>query len=337
MELHGPGVVWLEHGDGRVSVEEQADGRRLVTAHPNPGVYVSRPEWSTAYPMPLIEKILRSKGPSYLCDEIARDEDPDYVELFLRYSMLGYVSPERFRGARLLDFGSGSGGSTVNLARMLPETEIVGVELEPELIATARMRAEFYGLSNLVFLESPSGAELPPGLGTFRFINFGAVYEHLLPEERRRLPAQLWAHLDVGGVVFVNQLPYRFYPMEDHTTGLPLINYLPARWAYAAARRFSARIEPGTTDEDLLRAGIRGGTAREVGRDLLRGGGEARLLEPTLLGLRSHADLWYAYSTRHQQRYLGAKRAMRAAFDALSRIGAGPVAPGLSLAYEKLA
>jgi len=333
----GPETTWLDHPDGRISVREVPGGRRLVTAHPNPDVYVSRPEWSTAYPLPLIEKILRSKGPSYLCDEIARDEDPDYVELFLRYSMLGYVSPERFRGGRLLDFGSGSGGSTVNLARMLPETEIVGVELEPELIATARMRAEFYGLSNLVFLESPSGAELPPDLGTFRFINFGAVYEHLLPEERKRLPAQLWAHLDVGGVVFVNQLPYRFYPMEDHTTGLPVINYLPARWAFAAARRFSPRIEPGTTDADLLRAGIRGGTAREVRRDLLRGGGDAKLLAPTRLDLRSHAGLWYAYSTKHQQRYLAVKRAMRVTFDVLSRAIGSPVAPGLSLAYEKLA
>jgi tRNA G46 methylase TrmB len=79
-------------------------------------------------------------------------------------------SLERFRGARLLGFGSGSGGSTVNLARMLPDAEIVGVELEPQLIATARMRAEFYGLTNLVFAPSPAPTELPPDLGTFRFI-----------------------------------------------------------------------------------------------------------------------------------------------------------------------
>jgi SAM-dependent methyltransferase len=330
-------MLWLEHAEGRVSVEQQPDGRRLVKAHPNPGVYVSRPEWRTAYPLPLIEKILRSKGPSYLCDEIARDEDPDYVALFLRYSLLGYVPPERFRGGRLLDFGSGSGGSTVNLARLLPETEIVGVELEPDLIETARMRAEFYGLSNLVFLESPSPGELPPDVGTFRFVNLGAVYEHLLPEERKQLPAQLWSLLEVAGVIFVNQLPYRFYPIEDHTTGLPLINYLPARWAFAAARRYSRRIEPDATPEFLLRAGIRGGTAREVRRDLLRGGGDAKLLEPTLLNLRSHADLWYTYSTRHQQGYRGVKRAMRLAFDGLSRATGGPVAPGLSLAFEKLA
>lgn len=332
-----PEVVWLEHPEGRVSVQEQGDGRRLVRAQANAGGHVSRSEWSTAYPLGLIEKILRSKGPSYLCDEIARDEDPDYVALFLRYSLLGYVSPERFSGGRLLDFGSGSGGSTVNLARMLPDTEIVGVELEPELIATARMRAEFYGLSNLVFLESPSGSELPPDLGTFQFVNLGAVYEHLLPNERKRLPAQLWSLLDVGGVIFVNQLPYRFYPMEDHTTGLPLINYLPDRWAFAAARRWSERIEADASAEFLLRAGIRGGTAREVKRDLLRAGGDAELLAPTQLNLRTHADLWYAYSTQHHQRYASVKRVMRGTFELLSRISGSPVAPGLSLAFEKLA
>jgi len=68
----------------------------------------------------------------------------------------------------------------------------------------------------------------------------------------------LWAAHNIGGVIFVNQLPYRFYPMEDHTTGLPLINYLPDRLTLAAARRFSPRIEANATWPDLLRAGFAG-------------------------------------------------------------------------------
>jgi hypothetical protein len=114
-------TVWLEHSDGRVSIEEQHDGRRLVSVHPAPGVFVSRPMCVTAYPLALIAEILRVKSIGYLCDEIRRDEDPNYVELFLRSTLLGYVSAQDFRGARLLDFGSGSGASTVVLARMFPE------------------------------------------------------------------------------------------------------------------------------------------------------------------------------------------------------------------------
>jgi SAM-dependent methyltransferase len=320
-----------------VSVTELTGGKRLVKAHPAAGVNVSRHECVTAYPLSLINEILGVKAPSYLCDEIAREEDPEYVELFLRYSLLGYLPTEAFRGGRLLDFGSGSGASTVNLARLLPDTEIVGVELEPALIRVARMRAEFYDLANLKFYESPSPDELPANLGTFQFINLGAVYEHLLPEERRQLPAKLWATLDVGGVIFVNQLPYRYYPMEHHTTGLPLVNYLPRRLALAASRRYSPRINADATWPELLRDGIRGGTAREVRRDLLRRGGEARMLTPATMDLHDHADLWYGYSTQHQQRHLGLKRAMRVAFKVMGSVTRSPVAPGLSLAFQKLA
>lgn len=328
-------VVWLEHPEGRVSITEQEGGRRLVRIHPAPGTYVSRAECTTAYPVSLIRQIIDTKSPGYLCDEISRDEDPDYVELFLRYSLLGYLAPEAFRAARMLDFGSGSGASTVVLARMFPETEIIGVELEPALIRIAEMRAEHYGLSNLVFHQSPTPEELPARLGKFRFINLGAVYEHLLPAERRRLLAQLWSVLEVGGVIFVNQLPYRFYPVETHTTGLPLLNFLPDRWAHAAAKRFSPRIDQDATWPELLRDGIRGGTGRSVRTDLLRGGGDARVLIPKMMGLRDHADLWYAYSSKARAHPV--KRAMHTTFRAASRVTGSPIAPGLSLAFEKLA
>jgi hypothetical protein len=59
------------------------------------------------------------------------------------------------------------------------------------------------------------------------------------------------------------------------------------------------------------------------------------MLVPGNLDLHRHADLWYAYSTRHRQRYPAAKRAMRAAFQVLSTATGAPVAPGLSLAFEK--
>ena len=334
-ESNDQALTWLEHREGRVSIEERADGRRRVLVYPEPGTFVSRAECITAYPVEMITRILQVKSPGSLCDEIARDEDPDYLGLFLRYSLLGYLPEEAFREARILDFGSGSGASTVVLARMFPDTEIVGVELEPDLIAIAKLRAEHYGLANLTFRESPDPESLPTDLGgQFKFINLGAVYEHLLPAERPRLLTQLWSVLEVGGVIFVNQLPYRFYPVEAHTTGLPLLNYLPDRLAYKVAKRFSPRIEPGETWANLLRRGIRGGTERSVRRDLLRGGGDIRTLTPTMMSLRDHAELWYGYSMQGRPHPM--KRVMRTGFRAVSRVTGTPVAPGLSLAFEKL-
>jgi hypothetical protein len=77
------------------------------------------------------------------------------------------------------------------------------------------------------FLVSPDANSLPPEIGTFDFVMLSAVYEHLLPEERRRVMPWIWSKLKPGGTLFINQTPYRYFPYEHHTTGLWFINYLP--------------------------------------------------------------------------------------------------------------
>ena len=333
----GDGAVAITHDKGRVEVRSLPDGRReLTVVDEEPGTFISRRTCTTSYPEPLIERLFEVKGPGYLCDEILRDEDPAYVELFLRYGLLGFVSEEEFAGARVLDFGSGSGASTAVMARMFPDAaEIVGSELVPEFIEIARMRAEHYGLENCHFLHVPEPERLPDDIGTFRFVNLGAVYEHLLPDERRRLLPQLWSVLDPGGVLFVNQLPYRYYPIEHHTTGLPLLNYLPARLAGRIAVTRSERLEGDEDWQTLLRAGIRGGSEREIMRDIERGGGVAESIVPRQLGLRSHADLWYAYSNAANPHPV--KKAMRAAFRGIHATTRTNFLPSLSLAFRKKA
>src|SRR6185503_12011679 len=106
--------------------------------------------------------------------------DPRYVEHALRHEVLGYVEPAAFAGKRILDFGCGSGSSTLVLGRLLPPCEIVGIELEDKLLDIARMRAEHRGVRGLRFLRSPSAETFPEGLGQFDFVIFSAVFEHLL-------------------------------------------------------------------------------------------------------------------------------------------------------------
>jgi 2-polyprenyl-3-methyl-5-hydroxy-6-metoxy-1,4-benzoquinol methylase len=331
----GTATVSLRYGDAEIVVEDVGDGRRRVSVDAPPEMFVSRSQWVSGYPLDLIERILEVKGPSYLCDELARDEDPAYTALFLRYGMLGFLPEQEFSGARMLDFGSGSGASTVTMARMFADAEIVGVELEPSFADIARRRASHYGLSNFEFLLSPDPENLPAGIGTFRHINLGAVYEHLLPEERRSLIPQLWRALEPGGVLFVSQLPYRFYPIDQHTTGLPLINYMPRAIAHRYATRFSARVAADASWPELLRAGVRGGSERELLRDIRLGGGLAQSLVPAQMGLRCHADLWYGYSNEVGPH--PAKKAMRVAFRTIHACTRTNFVPSLALAFRKLA
>jgi len=149
----------------------------------------------TAYPPELIASVLDVKGPAWLCDEIRRDEDPTYVSHFLAESILSYVAPESLSG-RLLELGSGAGASSLNLRRLLPELQVVGVELLADHVGLARSRAAFHGMDSIEFIHNPDGSQLPDGLGEFDFVILSAVYEHLLPVERRSLMPQVGPRAD---------------------------------------------------------------------------------------------------------------------------------------------
>jgi hypothetical protein len=114
-----------------------------------------------------------------------------------------------------------------------------------------------------------------------------------------------------------------------------MINYLPRALAHRYAIKRSRRIDPDATWPELLRAGIRGGSEREILRDIKRGGGVAESLVPSQLGLRSHADLWYGYSNEVGPH--PAKSAMRLAFRAIHAGTRTNFLPSLSLAFRKIA
>lgn len=329
-----PSVLRGDVGD--VEIEELGQGRRRLTVSASStGTFIRTTSCETTYPRPLIERILDVKGAAWLCDEIRREQDPSYVALLLEYAMLSYVDARAFEGQRLLDFGCGAGASTVVLSRMLPQTEIVGVELERDLLSIAELRAQHYGLANLRLVLSPAEARLPEGIGSFDFISFSAVFEHLLPSERHVLLPQLWSLLRPGGVFFLNQTPHRWFPVETHTTGLPLVNYLPSRAAHAVIRRLSKRVDPTASWEALLRQGIRGATEREV-LDTLRDRDRDRepvVLRPRERGFGDQVDLWYAQSQELRPRPL--KKRVRSALKVISRLTGSDFVPTLNMAVRK--
>jgi 2-polyprenyl-3-methyl-5-hydroxy-6-metoxy-1,4-benzoquinol methylase len=301
----------LRQPDGIVEIEECRDSMREITARPH-GAASSR--CMTAYPVSLIEAIVEVKGVAWVCDEISRDEDPESIQRFFENDFLPYVSPEEFEGKRILDFGCGSGSSTMVLSRMFPKSTIVGLELSPEYLMIARARQSFYGCENVTFKLSPSGTSLPQDLGHFDFIVMSAVFEHLLPEERRRVMPQLWTHLNPGGCLLLNQTPHRFFPFESHTTGLPLINYLPDRLAHFVSRRFSPRSLENESWTSLLRKGIRGATEREIVASLGEDAWELRpvILAPRRPWYRDRVDVWYAaLGPRHRALKAGCRELLR--------------------------
>jgi len=325
----------LTYKDVAVRVDEAGAGKRTIVVERTGGTFV--PAWScvTSYPLHLIERVLEAKG-AYVVDEIMRDEAPLYVQNHFKWAIFSYVNGDSFAGRRLLDFGCGAGASIMVLSRMLPgNTEFVGVERVPGLIELARERARWYGIENrTAFLFSPDPSTLPDGIGGFDFVLLSAVFEHLLPAERHSVLPLLWRHLKPGCILFLNQTPYRWLPVERHTTGLPLLNYLPDALAHWTALRCSKRVRPDEKWSDLLRGGVRGSTTGEILAILKENSCEAELLEPSRQGVRDPVDLWFRLSSG--TRNPGAKRAMSYAFRALRTTTGLTMVPTLSLAIRKL-
>jgi 2-polyprenyl-3-methyl-5-hydroxy-6-metoxy-1,4-benzoquinol methylase len=324
-----------------VFVTALPSGKHQVRVQPRTdSLFVPFDACETAYPVSLIQMILTAKGSAYLIDEILRDESSGYVQHDLKWSVLSYLSKEEFANKRILDFGCGSGSSSVTLARMFPSAEVLGIELEERLLNVSRARANFYGFKNLRFQVSSAPDELPVDIGTFDFVVLSAVYEHLLPAEREVLLPQLWSTLKPGGVLFLNGTPNRYFPLEMHTTGLPIINYLPDKLVHSISRRYSRRNLEKDSWEELLRAGIRGGTIGEIVSYLPLDSGVPLLLEPKYFGIRDRIDLWFALSSENIGRArsplaLFAKRIYRWIMKPVKAFSGVEFLPELALAIEK--
>jgi 2-polyprenyl-3-methyl-5-hydroxy-6-metoxy-1,4-benzoquinol methylase len=336
-ELNSEGKISaIRCPEGEIRVLPVSEQRRRVELHPNdPHLYIPRRFVDTTYPDELLLACLDTCNFAWLCDVIARDDDSTAIQKALFQSIFGFVSRDKFAGKRLLDLGCGSGSSSAVLARALPNTEIVGVELNARLLKLAALKVSQQGLKNVRFEASPCGTRLPENIGSFEFIVFSAVFEHLLPKERVELMPHVWAALQSGGVLFINQTPHRYFPVDTHSSGLPLVNYFPDTLAHWAVRKFSRRgaINKSLNWEEHLRGGLRGATEREI-LSTLRSDGQSRpvLLEPCVPETKDRVDLWFkGLSPNHRP----AKQALRLMLKLLYRLTGSVVTPNLAVAIQK--
>ncbi len=236
------------------------------------GVHYSHTE--THYSRETLEAILAIKGEMWLRDEIARGEEPGYVELRLRRQFDRFIP---IWGQRVLDFGCGCGGSSLCLAR-LGASAVVGIEPQSEFVMVARLRARDSHVSDRVtFRQLTDTTHLPFPDGHFTAVVMNAVVEHIPPRERKVHLQEVWRVLAPGGHLFISETPNRWWPHDGHTTGLWWIPYMPLALArrYAIAR---GAVPADATMAWLLAAGLRGGSYWEIMRGL---GPDARHLRPT--------------------------------------------------------
>ena len=303
----------------------------------DPNLFIPIRTWDSQLPLDILEALAARFEFAWLCDHVARLESPGYVAGALRRQLFSYFDQEAFAGKRMLDFGCGIGASSIIMAEWLPELQIVGAELDSDRVDLARRIAGHKRLSNVSFYVSSSPDSLPAEVGQVDFVMLSAVYEHLLPNERKSLMPLIWSQLKPGGTIFINQTPFRWSPYEHHTTGLLAINYLPDWLACYVARNYSKFAKESNRACDwqgLLRHGVRGGTEREMLRNLQRNSEHrGAILLPTQNGLRDRSDYWLsATSSRHR----GIKRLIAGAFRISDRLFGVVPAMVVDVAIQKM-
>jgi ubiquinone/menaquinone biosynthesis C-methylase UbiE len=254
------------------------------------GGFVALEDVVTLFPPAIVRGIADCHGFAWTGEVIARHQDPWYLERILKHQLFSYFPPSRFQGKRILDFGCGTGPSAFCLGRLLPNSEIAGVDFDSARIELARQIAQNTSARNVSFHQSPSPMSLPANLGPVDFVVMSATYQHMLPEERAALLPLIWKLIVPGGALLINQTSHRWFPLEPDTTGLYFVNYLPDRLAGFLARYFSTRDDEtnrGRRLPDLLRAGLRGGSEREI-LDILPA--NTVVLQPAVQ--HSRADYW---------------------------------------------
>lgn len=150
----------------------------------------------------------------------------DYVEWEWRHARHVFQElPRDLHGLRVLEFGCHLGATAIVLA--LLGADVVATDVDPQLMALARLNAERYGVSDRIrFLTQDRGSGLPFEDGAFDLVSCNSVLEYVRREQLAQTQRELARVLRPGGLVVVIGTSNRLWPREVHSRQW-LTNYLP--------------------------------------------------------------------------------------------------------------
>ena len=167
---------------------------------------------------------------------------------FVRYL---YPEIQRYCGElstqRVLDFGCGTGATTVALAMHC--SQVVAFDIDQRSITVCEKRLIEHNLIDKVQLLCAGGFEnMIEKVGTFDFILLNGVIEHIPLSKsglREKILQMLFDILNLKGVLYINKTPNRLWPIDRHTTQLLWIPWTRSgsKWAYSRAVRMGQHFD----------------------------------------------------------------------------------------------
>ena len=145
-----------------------------------------------------------------------------------------------FPGMKVLDIGSGAGDVAFAAAELVgSDGEVVGVDMNAEILETARARVQDAGLANVQFL---AGDAQTLDLANDFDALIGRLVLIYLPDPAATLK-QLATHLRPGGIVAFQEVDFTLYSSTSHQD-TPMMNQL-ANWGVEVFQRSGAHVAMG--------------------------------------------------------------------------------------------
>ena len=196
-------------------------------------------EYVTRYSARVIRMLIERKGvartPPYLTYRETRG--PHFLGPLVRRLRARGAS-----GLRALEVGCSFGHMTEYLAEQPEVGSIVTFDTDPAFVAMTRAKVAELPLPRVrevLCLGNDATRRLPWADGAFDLVLAVGVVEHLPARNRRAQVDEYYRVLAPGGHIAVLDTPNRWFPLETHSVGLPLVQWLPPRlaWRYARAGR----------------------------------------------------------------------------------------------------
>ena len=193
-------------------------------------------EWPTRYSERVIRLLIERKGvrraPLYFAFKETRA--PHFLDPLFRH-----LRARRAGGLRVLEVGCSFGHMTEHLAEQPEVSAISTFDTDPSFVLITRAKVDelhLHVVREVLQLDQAATCRLPWADGAFDLVLAVGIVEHLPVRHRRQQVDEYYRVLARGGHVAILDTPNRAFPVETHSIGLPLVQWLPPRLAWRAAR-----------------------------------------------------------------------------------------------------
>jgi SAM-dependent methyltransferase len=245
--------------------------------------------------------------------------------------LFAYLRARGVGGLRVLEVGCSFGHMTEYLAEQPEVAALTTFDTDRAFVELTRAKVDELGLAvvgEVRHLPQNATRGLPWADAAFDLVLAVGVIEHLPARWRRAQVDEYYRVLAPGGHIAILDTPNRWFPLETHSVGLPLVQWLPPRLAWRYARLGRPRTYRGVSFDEFVADGT--GWRNATFADCLPSGGCARLAdvsEATGYGFRFFRD---TAGSRTRRAVLPLFAVAAGALQALGR------SPSLALPYLNL-